>query len=883
MKKFFKLITPFALVLLTAVIFFIPISAQNIAGDIDGNGTVSDSDAEYLLKYLSDWNITVVGGALDTNGDGNLNIRDAAQILLYLQYGDEVELHYTGICYHKGAIIEKKVPSCEAIGTIEHWQCRGCGNLFADKECTITLEENDLTIPAKGHIEDIDPAVEPGYKTVGYTEGKHCSVCNKVLAESKVIPPTAFSDPEKYHNDYGYNSLSSLANGAQMQAFYNALDEAAAKFHTDCSINAVDNTVASINFVDFGITLDEAIAIWTTYKNDHPLYYWISPSISFSDSTLSLLTTDDYAKGSDRASYNDLIYLGVMDYIALIGDEISSYNIALAFHDAIIIEIDYAYESDGYTPEDEIWAHNVLGVFEKKSGVCESYARTFQLLLNYCEIDNLIVTGISYDQDHAWNMAKMDDGNWYWFDLTWDDNPIWMWGIAYNYFCVNDTQDVSWSDGGWGSTGASFLQNHVCNSSNLGIKYLYPLPNRASEIFDSESPILRDTFTIDGATYAVVGYNTVQLVEYSLPGDLIIPESVIYCGKYYTVISVGVMDANGRLNEGTISYCEITSVTLPKTVKFIWDKAFRISSIKEFEVDNANPCFASKDGVLFTKSLYTMIQYPLNAEYTEYSIPDNTAYVTYYAFGVFDYSPYLSALNIGKDVRSVYTVNWGYGYPDPNVCVPGMALKETIYMGCGGFWGSIKCFLTGSKTVRIEKNNTYYWSDGYGIYDSQKIKLMYLSNDPSVTSYNIPNSVKSIEEFALSECNTLKNINISEGVTRIEAYTFYNSINLEHITLSPNCTFIGNFAFGFCQSLTSINIPDSTTKISISAFYGCENLTQITIGKSCTYIESNAFAQCNALTDVYYAGSEEEWAAINIAAGNEYLTNATIHFNYVAE
>ena len=55
--------------------------------------------------------------------------------------------------------------------------------------------------------------------------------------------------------------------------------------------------------------------------------------------------------------------------------------------------------------------------------------------------------------------------------------------------------------------------------------------------------------------------------------------------------------------------------------------------------------------------------------------------------------------------------------------------------------------------------------------------------------------------------------------------------------------------------------------------------TKITIPDGVTHIDTDAFADASQLTDVHYAGTEEQWAQIVIGDGNDYLKNATIHFN----
>ena len=156
-------------------------------------------------------------------------------------------------------------------------------------------------------------------------------------------------------------------------------------------------------------------------------------------------------------------------------------------------------------------------------------------------------------------------------------------------------------------------------------------------------------------------------------------------------------------------------------------------------------------------------------------------------------------------------------------------------------------------------NNNYASIDGNLYSKDAKVLIQYVAGKNDSEFY-IPDSVTSIGDWAFSGCSSLTSIVIPDSVTSI-----------------------GNYAFFGCSSLESVAIPDGVTSIGIYAFYGCSSLEYVVIPDGVTSIGDSAFFNCNDLIDVYYIGSEEEWAEITIDFNNSCLTDATIHYNYVPE
>lgn len=69
--------------------------------------------------------------------------------------------------------------------------------------------------------------------------------------------------------------------------------------------------------------------------------------------------------------------------------------------------------------------------------VCEGYAKAFKVVCDLLEIPCVLASSST----HMWNNIKMDDGDWYNLDLTWDDpNDV---EISYNYFLVGSQTEIN--------------------------------------------------------------------------------------------------------------------------------------------------------------------------------------------------------------------------------------------------------------------------------------------------------------------------------------------------------------------------------------------------------------------------------------------------------
>ena len=103
---------------------------------------------------------------------------------------------------------------------------------------------------------------------------------------------------------------------------------------------------------------------------------------------------------------------GKVDYYSRGLEDKTDIEKEIIIHDRISNDVTYYKEED--IPRKY---HTAEGTLLEGIGVCDSFSKAYQLVLNKVGIESIIVLGDLNDSPHAWNMVKIGD-NWYHVDIT---------------------------------------------------------------------------------------------------------------------------------------------------------------------------------------------------------------------------------------------------------------------------------------------------------------------------------------------------------------------------------------------------------------------------------------------------------------------------------
>lgn len=120
----------------------------------------------------------------------------------------------------------------------------------------------------------------------------------------------------------------------------------------------------------------------------------------------------------------------------------------------------------------------------------------------------------------------------------------------------------------------------------------------------------------------------------------------------------------------------------------------------------------------------------------------------------------------------------------------------------------------------------------------------------SLEELSLSGRVSKIPSYFIRENDTLRSVELCDGVTTISSNAFNSCIYLTRLTLPDSLTTIESYAFRDCY-LSSLTIPASVTSIGEGAFYSCDGLTSLTINGVASIGEA-AFRGCGRLSTVTF-------------------------------
>lgn len=343
----------------------------------------------------------------------------------------------------------------------------------------------------------------------------------------------------------------------------------------------------------------------------------------------------------------------------------------------------------------------------------------------------------------------------------------------------------------WGCTGLSEFIIYATSSPAIGYSVFYNVPKscvlkypegcyESYASWSSYFTVPLTDFNVDGIFYNVLSLSdcTVEVTfqgnaynsyadEYS--GDVVIPETVTYGGKTFTVTAIGLSAFSGCQN--------LTSVTLPSTITQIDEYGF-------------NYCTSLKS-VNLPEGLTTIgpRAFRICHSLTSMEIP---ATVTTIGESAFYECKALQSVAFKGSVESI-------GSGAFNLCSAlTKVFVDNISDWCGMGFNDLTASPLAVNLVRDANNGVITGNTGSLYVNGEKLTELVVPDD----------------------------------VERINDYAFYAFDELASIDFDKGLKSIGNSAFAWCHNLTSLTIPGNVTSIEREAFWGCQEVSQITIEDS---------------------------------------------------
>ena len=266
--------------------------------------------------------------------------------------------------------------------------------------------------------------------------------------------------------------------------------------------------------------------------------------------------------------------------------------------------------------------------------------------------------------------------------------------------------------------------------------------------------------------------------------------SVWAFGDCSNLTDVTLSESITKIDEYAFKGCGLKQIHIPSSTTTIEAMAFAFcDDLTQITVDANNTAFKSVDGVLFSKDMTALFQYPDGKTANYYATPDNVLYIK---SGAFTGAKHLQAVSIPHGIQSIEDIAF-------QRCTK---LQNVYYYGTDEEWSAVSI---GSYNDSLA-NATVYTAIASG-YCGDNLTWV-LDSDGILT------------------------ISGTGDMSDYGSYGpwFRNIINIKNVIIKDGVTSIGNCAFCQCRNLINISIPSSVSKIGKYAFFNSPTSISVDTG-----------------------------------------------------
>ena len=356
------------------------------------------------------------------------------------------------------------------------------------------------------------------------------------------------------------------------------------------------------------------------------------------------------------------------------------------------------------------------------------------------------------------------------------------------------------------------------------------------------------TFDYEGITYKVSGTTVIiqkpsaAIGTYS--GDLVIPETVPYNGKDYTVASASATAFKG--NEA------ITSIQLPNSInKFIKGQFSKCTNLRKVNIPTGVTAFpgnvfeycSSLDSIVIPANITSIIGSQFNgctglkyiefaeAE-TEIEVDNASGLQAKYTAGsgdaAVDYISTLEEVVVNRPMTSMQ--------PAKNPWRGNTSIKKVTFGGkCVSVYSNMFENCTSLTEINIPATVTSLAANAFA--------------NTGIASLDLHGGIATISSSAFQGCKNLTTVKLNEGTTFIDALAF-NGSPVSSLSLPASLTTIGKQAFNNCALTGDIVLPAAVARINDLAFSGNTAMKTMALPASLTNLGEGVFQGCTGLTAI---------------------------------